>query len=92
VVYPISILAALLLYQGTNAGLYNLIGLAVFIWGYSEGEVRFGTSHLFWKCIANEIYRASKQSHGHYLDAVGQRVPALGRFRCGNFATLSFGH
>jgi len=37
-IYPLSILAALLLYQGTNAGLYNLIGLGVYFWAYSEGE------------------------------------------------------
>jgi len=39
VVYPLSILAALLLYQGTNAGLYYLIGMGVYFWAYSEGEV-----------------------------------------------------
>ena len=38
-VYPISALAALLLYQGTNAGLYYLIGMGVYFWAYSEGEV-----------------------------------------------------
>lgn len=37
-VYPISALAGLLLYQGTNAGLYYLIGMAVYFWAYSEGE------------------------------------------------------
>ncbi|KAI9817218.1 MAG: hypothetical protein M1827_001331 [Pycnora praestabilis] len=39
VVYPLSTLAALLLYQGTNPGLYYLIGMGVYFWGYSEGEV-----------------------------------------------------
>ena len=38
-IYPISALAALLLYQGTNAGLYYLIGMGVYFWAYSEGEV-----------------------------------------------------
>ena len=38
-VYPISVLAALLLYQGTNAGLYYLIGMGVYFWAFSEGEV-----------------------------------------------------
>ncbi|KAL9098015.1 MAG: hypothetical protein Q9163_006237, partial [Psora crenata] len=39
VVYPLSALAALLLYQGTNAGLYYLIGMGVYFWAFSEGEV-----------------------------------------------------
>ncbi|MCJ1260038.1 hypothetical protein MMC24_007878 [Lignoscripta atroalba] len=38
VIYPLSSLAALLLYQGTNAGLYYLIGLGVYFWAFSEGE------------------------------------------------------
>ncbi|KAI4102364.1 MAG: hypothetical protein L6R37_004444 [Teloschistes peruensis] len=39
VVYPLSSLAALLLYQGTNPGIYYLIGMGVYFWAYSEGEV-----------------------------------------------------
>ena len=39
VVYPMSALVALLLYQGTNAGLYYLIGMGVYFWAFSEGEV-----------------------------------------------------
>ncbi|MCJ1287263.1 hypothetical protein MMC26_006611 [Xylographa opegraphella] len=38
-VYPLSALVALLLYQGTNAGLYYLIGVGVYFWAFSEGEV-----------------------------------------------------
>lgn len=38
VVYPLAALVALLLYQGTNAGLYYLIGVGVLFWGFSEGE------------------------------------------------------
>ena len=41
-VYPLSTLAALLLYQGTNAGLYYIIGMGVYFWGFSEGEVVMG--------------------------------------------------
>lgn len=36
--YPLSILAAALLYQGTNAAIYYLVGLAMYFWAYSEGE------------------------------------------------------
>ncbi|KAI4154825.1 MAG: hypothetical protein LQ340_001406 [Diploschistes diacapsis] len=38
VVYPLFALAALLLYQGTNAGLYYLIGMGVYFWAFAEGE------------------------------------------------------
>lgn len=36
--YPIAALLALLMYQGTNAGLYYLIGTGVLFWGFCEGE------------------------------------------------------
>ena len=41
-VYPLSSLAALLLYQATNAGLYYIIGMGVYFWAFSEGEVVMG--------------------------------------------------
>jgi hypothetical protein len=34
-------LAAALLYQATNPAIYYTIGLVVYFWGYSEGEVGF---------------------------------------------------
>jgi len=42
IIYPLSTLAALLLYQGTNAGIYYIIGMGVYFWGFSEGEVVMG--------------------------------------------------
>lgn len=42
-IYPLSSMVALLLYQGTNAGLYYLIGMGVYFWAFSEGEVIMGT-------------------------------------------------
>lgn len=36
---PLTALASLLLYQGTNAGLYYLVAMVVEFWAYSEGEV-----------------------------------------------------
>lgn len=36
---PLTALAAVLIYQGTNAALYYLIGMMVYFWAYSEGEV-----------------------------------------------------
>ena len=41
IIYPLSALAALLIYQGTNSGLYYIIGMMTYFWAYSEGEVYF---------------------------------------------------
>lgn len=43
-ILPLTALSAALIYQGTNAALYYLIGMIVYFWGYSEGEV---SNHLF---------------------------------------------
>lgn len=40
IIYPLSALCALLIYQGTNSGLYYIIGMGAYFWAYSEGEVR----------------------------------------------------
>jgi hypothetical protein len=39
VVLPLTALASVLLYQATNPALYYMIGLGVYFWAYSEGEV-----------------------------------------------------
>ena len=39
VVLPMTALAAALMYQTTNPALYYTIGLVVYFWAYSEGEV-----------------------------------------------------
>lgn len=36
---PLAAFTAVLIYQGTNAALYELIGLGVYFWAYIEGEV-----------------------------------------------------
>ncbi|KAI9835460.1 MAG: hypothetical protein M1819_002378 [Sarea resinae] len=38
VVLPVDAIAAVLLYQGTNAALYYVIGMTVYFWGFCEGE------------------------------------------------------
>lgn len=38
-VFPLSALSAALLYQGINPAMYYLVGIAVYFWAYSEGEV-----------------------------------------------------
>lgn len=49
VVYPVCSLSALLLYQGTNPGIYYLVGMGVYFWAFSEGEV----SHLI--CLGKGV-------------------------------------
>lgn len=39
IIYPLSALLAALLYQGTDPAGYYLIGIGVYFWAYSEGEV-----------------------------------------------------
>lgn len=39
IIYPLSALCALLIYQGTNSGLYYIIGMGAYFWAFSEGEV-----------------------------------------------------
>jgi hypothetical protein len=39
VVYPLSALAGVLMYQSTNAALYYLIGVVIYFWAFCEGEV-----------------------------------------------------
>jgi hypothetical protein len=39
VLFPIAALAAALLYQGTNPAIYYTIGIGIYFWAYSEGEV-----------------------------------------------------
>jgi len=36
---PLWALASVLMYQGTNAALYYLVGMSIYFWAYSEGEV-----------------------------------------------------
>lgn len=38
---PLVALSSVLMYQSTNAGLYYLIGMGVYGWAYTEGEVSF---------------------------------------------------
>lgn len=42
-ILPLTALSAALIYQGTNPALYYLVGMIVYFWAYSEGEVRFSS-------------------------------------------------
>ena len=39
ILFPLHALAAVLMYQSTNAALWLLVGVGVYFWAYSEGEV-----------------------------------------------------
>jgi len=39
VIFPVAALAASLLYQATNPAIYYVVGMGVYFWAYSEGEV-----------------------------------------------------
>jgi hypothetical protein len=45
-ILPLTALSAALIYQGTNAAIYYVIGMFVYFWGYSEGEVSYANSHF----------------------------------------------
>ena len=47
VVYSLSSLTAVLMYQATNPALYYLIGIGVYLWAFVEGEVSFFDSSIF---------------------------------------------
>ncbi|PIG81151.1 protein PRO41, partial [Aspergillus arachidicola] len=38
ILYPLSALLSMLLYQGTDPAIYYLVGIGVYFWAYSEGE------------------------------------------------------
>ena len=58
-IFPINSLVAFLIYQGTNAGFYYLIGMGVYFWAFSEGEVIMDTP---WT-----LPRRSRKTMGHGL-------------------------
>jgi hypothetical protein len=43
---PLLALAAIVMYQGTNAAVYYFIGEIIYFWAYSDGEVHLTTHHL----------------------------------------------
>lgn len=56
IIYPLSALAAILLYQGTHPALYYLVGMGVYFWAYTEGEVSvvFRYQH-FLNIVSNRV-------------------------------------
>ncbi|KAF2839278.1 hypothetical protein M501DRAFT_1003850 [Patellaria atrata CBS 101060] len=45
IIFPVFALAAALMYQSTNPAIYYVVGMVVYFWAYSEGEVRINPTH-----------------------------------------------
>lgn len=72
VVYPLAALSAALLYQATNPAIYYTIGIVVYFWAYSEGEVSFPVSRT-WPGRVLMNSRLWSRNHGPYRSA-GERA------------------
>jgi hypothetical protein len=51
VILPLTALASALLYQATNPAIYYVVGMVVYFWAYSEGEVRSLTLQWYLKVL-----------------------------------------
>lgn len=81
--YPLSSLIAVLMYQSTNPAIYYLVGVGVYFWAYSEGEVREGflkSPSLSWLLLLPEymltkmcLCRVYRQCHGRYRSGGASR-------------------
>ncbi|GAO15540.1 hypothetical protein UVI_02020500 [Ustilaginoidea virens] len=52
-ILPLTALSSILMYQSTNPAIYYLIGMFVYFWAYSEGEVCIG-------CCSNRRVRSKR--------------------------------
>lgn len=66
IMYPLSALCALLIYQGTNSGLYYIIGMMAYFWAYSEGEVSPVQNLGLRDTLLTQCYRSFVLSPGRY--------------------------
>lgn len=67
---PLTILASVLMYQSTNPAIYYLIGMSVYFWAYSEGEVRNVEPRLCSNDLVSNLCcnRSSALCLGRYLN------------------------
>jgi hypothetical protein len=74
--YPVSALMGLLLYQGTNPGIYYLVGVCVYFWAYSEGEVCAPVSFSFIRHIHPSLHPLPLLAHvaNNFLSCLTERV------------------
>ena len=64
--YPLFALAAILMYQSTNPAIYYMIGVGIYLWAYTDGEVsmmQFSKLDI----EANEVHRLFVRKPGRYL-------------------------
>lgn len=68
VLYPLFALAAAMMYQATNPALYYMVGVGMYFWAFSEGEVsvtvfhdfKMRTNHLFIGHLREELDSAEE--------------------------------
>lgn len=89
VVYPLAALSAALLYQATNPAIYYTIGIVVYFWAYSEGEVSFLVSRT-WSGQLLMKFRLWSRNRGPYRSA-GERARYSERGRGYEDAGRTFG-
>jgi hypothetical protein len=66
---PLLALPAIIMYQGTNAALYYLVGEIMYFWAYSDGEVRSAASFL----RHADSSRSSARNRGRFQNARAKR-------------------
>lgn len=61
--YPLFAVAAIMMYQSTNPAIYYMVGVGVYFWAYSEGEVSMAAFSKL-ETEANEIRSLSARRTG----------------------------
>lgn len=62
VIYSLSALLAALLYQGADPAIYYLVGIGVYFWAYSEGEVYRPVVNFSFSRKSSDIYTIGRVS------------------------------
>lgn len=70
--YPLACLFVVLLYQGTNAALYYIIGTGIYFWAYTEGEASAILPDLR-SALANKQSRSFARRHGLFRGDLTER-------------------
>jgi hypothetical protein len=102
VLLPLTALASALLYQATNPAIYYTVGMGVYFWAYSEGEVRPLTLYYSWNkaltvyldCGRKAMEPSSSCPPWKSLDGLSAFLPGLlhyppGCNRCSSFRHLA---
>jgi hypothetical protein len=72
-IFPLLALAAIIMYQSTNAAVYYILGEIIYFWAFADGEVRY-LRDLYHRAITHSRLRLFVQSLGHYPDDKHLRI------------------